>query len=54
MAHFKFNLSLWIEGNTEEEAEERMKSLFNSEPLDKIELIEWECLCKDISDWSNT
>ncbi len=52
MAHFKFNIDLWIEGNTEEEAEKRMQELFDSEPLDEVELIGWECLCKDISEWN--
>lgn len=54
MAHFKFNIDLWIEGNTEEEAEKRMQELFDSEPLDEVELVGWECLCKDISEWNES
>ena len=31
-----------------EEAEERMKELFYCEPLGEVELIGWECVCKDM------
>ena len=47
MAHFKFNIDLWVKGDTEEEAEKRMEELFDSEPLDEVEIVGWECLCKD-------
>ena len=50
MAHFKFNIDLWVEGNTEKEAEERMKGLFDSEPLDEVELVDFECICKDMTE----
>jgi hypothetical protein len=50
MAHFKFNIDLWVEGETEEEAEERMESLFDFEPLGEVELIGWECVSKDMTE----
>ena len=50
MAHYKFNIDLWVEGETEEEAEERMKSLFDFEPLGEVELIGWECVFKDMTE----
>ena len=50
MAHFKFNIDVWIEGNTEEEAEKRMENLFDCEPLDEVELIGWECVSKDMTE----
>lgn len=50
MPHFKFNIDLWVEGETEEEAEERMESLFDFEPLGEVELIGWECVSKDMTE----
>ena len=50
MAHFKFNIDLWVSGETEEEAEKRMEGLFDSEPTDEVELIGWECVSKDTTE----
>jgi len=50
MAHFKFNIDLWVEGETEEEAEKRMEELFDFEPISEVELIGWECVSKDITE----
>ena len=50
MAHYKFNIDLWVEGETEEEAEKRMESLFDFEPIDEVELIGWECVSKDMTE----
>lgn len=50
MAHFKFNIDIWVKGDTEEEAEENMNDLFNYKPLDEVELVDYECVCKDMTE----
>ena len=50
MAHYKFNIDLWVEGETEEEAKKRMENLFYFEPIDEVELIGWECVSKDMTE----